>query len=270
VWDVFSVCSVNVNGIRAAQRRGGVEWLAARSPDVVLLQEVRASTPQLTEAIADLGSGHVAHAESDQAGRSGVAIVSRSPLTEVSVGVGDDPGVTSGRWVEAVTDSGAGPVRVASVYVHSGEAGTARQDEKYAFLDAMTAAMARLVHDPIPTLVCGDVNIAHTSRDIRNAKGNIGKAGYLPAEQEYLSRWLGIGWVDLGRRFAGDVDGPYTWWSWRGQAFDRNTGWRIDYAYATPDLASKLVGVDVGRAASYAERWSDHAPVTVSFSVNSG
>lgn len=262
---VFSVCSANVNGIRAAQRRGGVQWLASRSHHVVLLQEVRASTAQLTDAVADLGEVHLAHAESEQAGRSGVAILSRSPLTDVRIGVGADASITSGRWVEAVVESGAGPVRVVSVYVHSGEAGTAKQVEKYAFLDAMTTRMAQLLSDPVPTLMCGDVNIAHTARDIRNAKGNVGKAGYLPAEQEYLSRWLGIGWTDLGRRFAGDVDGPYTWWSWRGQAFDRDTGWRIDNAYATPALATRLVTVEVGRAASYAERWSDHAPVTVTF-----
>ncbi|MDQ1248464.1 MAG: Exodeoxyribonuclease [Actinomycetota bacterium] len=261
------MCSANVNGIRAAQRRGGVEWLAERAHDVVLLQEVRASTAQLTEAVADLGPVHLAHAESAQAGRSGVAIVSRSPLSDVRIGVGDDEAITSGRWIEASVDSEIGPVRLISVYVHSGEAGTARQKEKYLFLDAATARMAALVAESVPTLLCGDINIAHTSRDIRNAKGNIGKAGYLPAEQEYLSRWLGIGWTDLGRRFAGDVDGPYTWWSWRGQAFDRDTGWRIDNAYATPGLAARVVDVRVGRAASYAERWSDHAPVTLRFRV---
>lgn len=262
---MFSVCSANVNGIRAAERRGGVQWLADRAHDAILLQEVRASPGQLTESIAALGEVHLAHAEAEQAGRSGVAIVSRAPLSEVRVGVGADASITSGRWVEGVVSSEVGPVRLVSVYVHSGEAGTAKQVEKYAFLDAMTARMAELVDDPTPTLVCGDINIAHTARDIRNAKGNVGKAGYLPGEQEYLSRWLGIGWTDLGRRFAGDVDGPYTWWSWRGQAFDRNTGWRIDYAYATAGLVGRLAEVEVGRAASYAERWSDHAPVTVTF-----
>lgn len=262
---MLSVCSVNVNGIRAAQRRGGVEWLASKPHDVVLLQEVRASTSQLAESVADLGELHLAHAESSQAGRSGVAILSRTPLTDVRIGVGADEAITTGRWVEAVTASSLGDVRVVSVYVHSGEAGTRRQDDKYAFLNAMTVRMAELLTDPIPTVICGDINIAHTARDIRNAKGNVGKAGYLPAEQEYQSRWLGIGWADLGRRFAGDVDGPYTWWSWRGQAFDRDTGWRIDYAYATTPLAQRLSEVRVFRAPSYAERWSDHAPVVVTF-----
>lgn len=261
---MLAVCSVNVNGIRAAERRGGVGWLARTGHDIVLLQEVRASPGQLRTATAELGDLHVAHAEAQAAGRSGVAILSRTPMLEVRESV-DARFTGSGRWVEAVADTALGPVRLVSVYVHTGQADSPKQDEKYGFLDAMTARLAELATDDTPTLMAGDLNIAHTPLDIRNAKGNVGKAGFLPAEQAYLSRWLAAGWVDLGRAHAGDVDGPYTWWTWRGQAFDRDVGWRIDYAFATPDLASRLQGVEVGRAPSYAERWSDHAPLTVRF-----
>lgn len=264
---MLAVCSVNVNGIRAAHRRGGIDWLArGGGHDVVLLQEVRASTPQLQEATAGLGEFHVAHAEATAAGRSGVAILSRTPVRDVRETLAE-PFAGSGRWVEATVDTELGPVRMVSVYVHTGQADSPRQDEKYAFLEAMTERLAELADAGVPALVAGDLNIAHTARDIRNAKGNVGKAGYLPAEQEYLSRWTAEGcWVDLGRAHAGDVDGPYTWWTWRGQAFDRDVGWRIDYAFATADLAQRLAAVEVGRAPSYAERWSDHAPVTVRFS----
>ena len=135
-----------------------------------------------------------------------------------------------------------------SVYVHTGEADSPRQDEKYAFLEAMTERMAELADAGVPTLVAGDLNIAHTARDIRNAKGNVGKAGYLPAEQEYLSRWTADGcWVDL------DAPTPATWTALHlvdlaRRAFDRDVGWRIDYAFATADLAQRLAAVEVGRA----------------------
>ncbi len=263
---VLKICTVNVNGVRAAQRRGGMDWLTTNRHDAVLMQEVRASDEQLRSSVVELAPAHVTHAPSDKPGRSGVAIMSDRPLGDMRVGVGTDEFASSGRWLESsIDDDALGKVRLVSVYIHSGEAGTEKQDEKYRFLDAMSERLAALASDDVPTVVCGDFNIAHTEQDIKNAKGNRNKAGFLPEEREYLTRWLDSGWVDLGRAHAGDTDGPYTWWSWRGQAFDRDTGWRIDCAYATPDLAARLAFVEVGRAPSYAERWSDHAPVTVAF-----
>lgn len=251
----------NVNGIRAAARRGGLAWLAAQQPDVITLQEVRATAGQLAQALEEggLGGYHVAHAEAEQAGRAGVAILSLEPFDGVTVGLAagvDD----AGRWLEAVVSG----MTVVSCYVHTGEAGTPRQDVKYAFLDAMTARMADL---PDPALVTGDLNIAHREVDIKNWRGNIAKAGFLPAERAYFDRWAAAGWVDLGRRFGGEGPGPYTWWSWRGKAFDNDAGWRIDHALATPGLAARVTSVAVARAPAYAERWSDHAPVVVEVSA---
>ncbi len=144
---MLAVCSVNVNGIRAAHRRGGIDWLArGGGHDVVLLQEVRASTPQLQEATAGLGEFHVAHAEATAAGRSGVAILSRTPVRDVRETLAE-PFAGSGRWVEATVDTELGPVRMVSVYVHTGQADSPRQDEKYAFLEAMTERLAALA-DP--------------------------------------------------------------------------------------------------------------------------
>lgn len=260
---MLRVCSVNVNGVRAAARRGGVQWLTDNRHDLVLMQEVRASDDQLREAVSDLGFDEVAHAPANQAGRSGVAILSHTPLRDVRIGLGDEF-TEAGRWIEATAQTALGDVTVVSVYVHTGEAETAKQDEKYRFLSAMGQRLTELSERP-RVLVAGDFNIAHTERDIRNAKGNRGKAGFLPEEQHYLTAWLESGWVDLGRRHAGEVDGPYTWWTWRGQAFDRDVGWRIDYMFTTPALAEQLTSYEVGRAPSYAERWSDHAPVSAQF-----
>ena len=248
-----------MNGVRAAYRRGGLSWITDQSPDIVTMQEVRASPAELQSTLVAGGMAdwHVAHAEADVAGRAGVAIVSREPLSDVEIGL---PGFEqSGRWIQARV----GDVSMVSAYVHTGEAGTAKQDEKYAFLEAVGARLKTLVGSP--AVLTGDLNICHTARDLRNTKGNIGKAGYLPGEQDHLSGWADAGWVDTARQQAGDVDGPYTWWSWRGKAFDNDTGWRIDYQWASPSLAGAVTAARVGRAQTYAQRWSDHAAVVVDY-----
>lgn len=253
--------SANVNGIRAAARRGGLDWLARQAPDVLTLQEVRATTAQLHAELrgTPFADWNLAHAPAVQAGRAGVAVLSAYPLLEPQSGLTGFE--DQGRWVEAVATTRLGPVRFISCYVHTGQAGTARQEEKYAFLEAMTTRLARVRDEAV--VLTGDLNVCHTQRDLKNHKGNRGKAGYLPEEQTYLSKWFGDGWVDVTRRAAGDVDGPYTWWSWRGKAFDNDTGWRIDYAIYSASVAGRVSDVTVGRAATYADRWSDHAALVV-------
>jgi exodeoxyribonuclease-3 len=263
------VISANVNGIRAAARRGAMPWLLAQEPDVLCLQEVRASDTDLMKALADAGFGdwHVAHTECSAKGRAGVAIASRTGHSGQRIGI-DDLFVDHGRWVEVDLDTAAGPVTIVSAYVHTGEAETDRQVEKYAFLDAMSTRMARAAVADELMLVTGDLNIAHREADLKNWKGNLRKSGFLPDERAYLDRWFSDGtWVDVHRAFAGEGPGPYTWWSWRGKAFDNDAGWRIDYQIASRRLAARATGASVGRAPTYAERWSDHAPVIVDFDL---
>jgi exodeoxyribonuclease-3 len=267
---VLTVATVNVNGIRAAVRRGMPAWLTGRAPDVLCLQEVRAPDEVLCALLTDaLGDGwHVAHCEPTDAGtkgRAGVAVATRLPVgaQRASLHPRFDG---AGRWVELDVQAPDGPVTVVSAYVHTGEAETPRQEEKTAFLDAMTDRLAALTASGATALVCGDLNIAHREADIRNWRANQKKAGFLPAERAYFDRWLdGLGWVDVVRALHPGVEGPYAWWSWRGKAFDNDTGWRIDHQLATPDLAARAVEAVVDRAPSYAERFSDHAPVVVRF-----
>ena len=266
---MFNVVSANVNGVRAALRRDGLSWLAALHADVLCLQEVRASDDQLRTALQDggLGAYSVSHAPADAVGRAGVAVLSLVPPVASRVGL---PGFEDcGRWLEVDLVTADGPLTVVSAYVHTGEAGTPRQDEKFAFLDAMTARMNELAGRAADgngeAVITGDLNVAHAEADLKNWKGNLGKAGFLIEERAYFDGWFGAGWTDLGRHHAGEGPGPYTWWSWRGKAFDNDTGWRIDYQLATAGLTSRSVKVEVGRAASYAERWSDHASVSVWF-----
>ncbi len=251
----MKLVSANVNGIRAAVRRGGLDWLRAQAPDIVCLQEVRATDDQLAGALGDAFEGwHLEHRPSGvRPGHAGVAVLSRWPLTATEeLGEADD----QGRWLAVRVATPNGPLEVASVYVHTGEADTPAQDDKHRFL----AAMGKWMEQRGPALVCGDLNVAHREADIKNWKGNRGKAGFLESERAYLDHWYErLGWVDLGR------DAGYTWWSWRGKAFDNDAGWRIDCVLASPDLAGSCRSFTVGRADSYAQRWSDHAAVVAEF-----
>lgn len=264
---VLSIATVNVNGIRAAFRRGMPSWLETNAPDIITLQEVRAPDDIVQEYLAS--DWNIAHTEAADKGRAGVAIITKLPLENIVVGCGDSYFDTSGRWIEAdiPTPSGA-KITVISAYVHSGEVGTPRQDDKYRFMDQMTVRLAELAASGKNVVITGDLNVGHTELDIKNWKGNVKNAGFLPEERAYFDEWLADGtWVDIGRRLAGDVPGPYTWWSYRGKAFDNDAGWRIDYQLAVEELAKRAVSARVDRAPSYDTRWSDHAPLVVEYDL---
>ncbi|MCR6690671.1 exodeoxyribonuclease III [Cellulomonas sp.] len=270
---MLSIATVNVNGIRAAYRRGMGQWLETRAPDVLLLQEVRATDEILADHLSP-DAWHLAHEASQTKGRSGVAIASRLPMSAVRIGLGTGVPGDSGRWVEADLEVPARPgapartLTVVSAYVHSGTLNTPSMDEKYAFLDAVTARLRQIVDGGGYAVVAGDVNIAHREADIRNWKGNLKSAGFLPRERAYLDTWIDeLGWHDEGRELGGEGPGPFTWWSWRGKAFDNDAGWRIDYQLATPALAEVAVKAVVDRAETYAERFSDHAPLVVEYDL---
>ncbi|MEY5145506.1 MAG: hypothetical protein RL745_875 [Actinomycetota bacterium] len=272
----LAVITANVNGIRAAARRGGLDWLHQADADVICLQEVRATHEQLHEVLSasPLRDLHVFHDPAPSLGRAGVAVLSKYPFTATRNSVRHVPLDRSGRWIEADIDSGVGPLTIVSTYVHAGEVGTTRQDEKYAFLAAMDKRVKSLATKAAKgerqVLVCGDFNIAHKEIDIKNWRANRENAGFLPDERAYLDRWFASAhWDDLGRRFGGPGPGPYTWWSWRGRGFDTDGGWRIDYVMASAAIAGLATGVEVGKAPSYTERWSDHAPVTATFAAPS-
>jgi len=266
---MLRVATINVNGIRAAFRKGMDVWLAGRDCDVVTLQEVRAPDEIVRELVAETGY-HLAHTESVAKGRAGVAILSRNEPKDVRVSCGDTMFDDTGRWVEAdVPFDDSSLLTVVSAYVHSGGVGTPQQDEKLRFLDQMLVRMADISASGAHGVVTGDLNIGHTESDIKNWKGNVGKAGFLPEERAYLDRVAAeLGWVDVHRALSGDVGGgPYTWWSMRGKAFDNDAGWRIDYQLATPELAAGARVAHVDRAPSWSERWSDHAPLVVDYDL---
>jgi exodeoxyribonuclease-3 len=269
---MLTVTTVNVNGVRAAAKKGFLGWLESTSSDVVCLQEVRAEPDQLPAQLREPDGWHAYHAPAAAKGRAGVSVLTRRAPTAVRVGCGAAEFDASGRYLEIDLPHAGGTVTVGSLYLPSGEVGTSRQDEKYRFMDAflvhLTALRERAAEDGGHALVCGDWNIAHQEADLKNWRSNQKSAGFLPEERAWLTRVLEPdAWADVVRLLHPDTVGPYSWWSYRGKAFDNDSGWRIDLQVATAGLAKTAVRAAVERAASYDLRWSDHAPVTVTYDL---
>lgn len=263
------ISTVNVNGVRAAAKKGLLEWLADTTADVVCLQETRATDEQVLETLAPAldGGWHAATAEPAAKGRNGVAVLSKQAPDATRIGFGDNEFADAGRYLEA----DFGPLTVASLYLPSGEAQTPRQDEKERFMQVFAEHLettgAQAQQSARDVVVCGDWNIAHTELDLKNWRTNRKNSGFLPNEREWLSTLFGddTHWVDVVRSLYPEQEGPYSWWSYRGKAFDNDAGWRIDYQVATRGLAARAHHARVERAAGYDSRWSDHAPVTVDY-----
>jgi exodeoxyribonuclease-3 len=264
---------VNVNGLRAASGKGFDQWLAATGADVVCLQEVRAEHAQVPPQLREPeGWACPLFAPAAAKGRAGVGLYTRVEPTRTQVGFGSSEFDDSGRYVEIdlPPSDGLPGITVASLYLPSGETGTPRQEEKERFMEEFLAylisARKRLETAGRELVVCGDWNIAHREADLKNWKSNQKTAGFLPEERAWLSRVFDeAGYVDIVRALHPDELGPYSWWSYRGRAFDNDAGWRIDLVCTTPGIAAKATSAKVERANSHPERWSDHAPVTVTF-----
>lgn len=276
------VTTVNLNGIRAAHKRGVHDWLETEKPAVLLMQEVRAPADVATHLLGSQWESLWVPCRIK--GRAGVGIAVHKDRADllgadrVDSGADPDPrtslyegesDVDSGRWSEAtVVSPSGGRVRVVSAYFHSGEKGTPKQDAKMAHLERMDTRMRQMCSSGDDIVVAGDFNIVRSRADIKNWTPNHNKrAGVLDEEIAYLTGWLQAGWRDVTRELAGQMQGPYTWWSWRGKAFDNDAGWRIDYQFATPTLADRARAFSIGRAPSYDARFSDHAPLSIDYEL---
>lgn len=254
---MLRVTTFNANGLRAAVRKGFYDWLLEHRPDVVALQEVRAR-PEEIPPPPDGYRFEVVAAE--RAGYAGVALLARRPLRRLASGFGHEEFDREGRLLLA----DLGPCRLAALYVPSGSQGPERQASKDRFLEAFPPVLARW-HAEVRTIVAGDFNIAHRAIDLRNAKNNEKHSGFLPHERAWMDRLLAPGaWVDTLRLRHPDTPGLYTWWTYRGRAWEKDVGWRIDYQLVTPDLAPAVRHVAIARET----RFSDHAPYTVDYDLD--
>lgn len=262
------IITLNVNGIRAAARRGLFEWLPAQNADVVCLQEIRAGDEQLGDEVFRPRGMHCAFMNASRRGYSGVAIYSRKRPDAVIRGLGRAAG-NAAAWREFDDEARYielrfGRLSVASVYLPSGSSGEARQQAKFRFLDLFMPHLERLRRRRRDYILCGDWNIAHRQIDLENWRANQKRPGFLPEERAWMDRLLGeVRYVDAFRA-VDQRPQQYTWWSNRGRAWEKNVGWRIDYQIASPGLAGRIESASIYRD----DRFSDHAPLTIDYALD--
>lgn len=250
----MNITTWNVNGMRAALRKGFDVRRRRIKPDILLLQETRALPEQLPANRANPRGWHVHWHSAEKKGYAGTAIWSRHPIELLSTGMGlDDP---EGRVLRVRTNG----VQAVSVYLPSGSRSDEAQARKDRWMATFSEWMGEIVRSGEPIVIGGDLNIAHTDDDIHNPSGNRKTSGFLDHEREWFSTLLDQGWTDTQRVHAGRGKGPYSWWSNRGQARALNRGWRIDYLLTNPAFP-EVAGVATDREAGLA--CSDHAPVTL-------
>lgn len=253
----------NVNGLRAAIRKGFAEHIDQIRPDILLLQEIRVHPEQLPDDWAEPSGWHVHWNPARKKGYAGTAVWTRQPSELIRSGLTDrDPDV-EGR----VTHVRTAGMEVASVYLPSGSSGADKQASKEAWMRRFRPWASRQIGRRVPFVFGGDLNIAHTERDLFYAKGNQKNSGFLPHERAWFGRLLSSGWHDLVRIHAGDVDGPYSWWSNRGRARDLNRGWRIDYLLANAIVRCGFRSATIHRRGGL--EVSDHAPVSIDLDPDS-
>lgn len=270
----FRLTSLNFNGIRSAANKGVVDWVTKTKPDCMCVQEIKAQAGDLGELAQLAGMrGHFQFAQ--KKGYSGVGVYSRHEPSEVVIGfehqttMGSGEFNAEGRYVELRFDTPARKWSVISCYFPSGSSGPERQEAKFRFLAVMYDHL-RTLRAQRDFVLCGDVNIAHTEKDLKNWKSNQKNSGFLPEERAWMTRLLGNaktegGLVDVYRLLHPETtDECYTWWSQRGQAYAKNVGWRLDYHLATPALASAARRCDIYKQ----EKFSDHAPITVEYELS--
>lgn len=253
------IITVNVNGIRAAARKGFFDWLRRQRADVVCLQEVRAAPHQIEDPTYWPRSLSCHYLPAERAGYSGVALFARREPDELVRGLGWSDIDGEARYLEARF----GAISVVSLYLPSGTSGDARQAVKMDFLERFAEHLQRCRASGREFIICGDLNIAHRQIDLKNWRSNQKNSGFLPEERAWLDRVFDdIGFVDAFRT-VNQATEQYTWWSNRGQAWANNVGWRLDYQLVTPGLADKVLGASIYKR----KRFSDHAPLIMDYEL---
>ncbi len=231
----MKIITLNANGIRAAERKGLFPWLKHQHADFVCIQETKAQLHQLPPEQFMPQGYHYFQADADKKGYSGVALLTKQQPLKVEYGIGFEDFDREGRWLAIETDN----LIIASLYMPSGSSKESRQDFKYVCMDHIEHKIKQLNQQRKPFIICADWNIAHKKIDIKNWQANQKNSGFLPEERAWISKLLDE------------------------QAWQNNTGWRLDYHLTSPHFKNKVIRADIYKD----ERFSDHAPVIIDYSI---
>lgn len=252
---MISLFSWNVNGIRAVQKKGLLDWIKTTNPDILGLQEIKATPDQLDVELVNPPGYHAFWAPGQRKGYSGVALFTKQQPKSVRLGMGIDDYDNEGRTIVAEYDD----FIFITAYFPNGSRDHSRVPFKMAYKAAFLNYCEALRLQGKSIIFCGDVNTAHNEIDLARPKDNVKTTGFLPIERAWMNELVGKGYVDIYRDLNPTTEGAYTWWSNRSGARERNVGWRIDYFFISPDLRERVVAADIHPAVL----GSDHCPVSL-------
>jgi exodeoxyribonuclease-3 len=250
----ITLISWNVNGIRAVHKKGFNEWLQKSDPDILCLQETKASADQVPLEIAGAKGYHSYFSLGERKGYSGVGLLTKIEPKKVATELGSKACDGEGRIIRADFDD----FIVFNVYFPNGKASAERLQYKFDFYEDFLKYIAALCQRGKKVIFCGDVNTAHTAIDLARPKENEETSGFLPAERAWIDKCIKRGFVDTFRMFTNE-GGHYSWWDFKTRARERNIGWRIDYVFVSENLkeqvASAFINTDIFG--------SDHCPIGI-------
>jgi exodeoxyribonuclease-3 len=251
------IVTLNVNGLRSAAAKGFTSWMRRQKADIVCLQEIKAREEDLPKALLAPRGLHAFFHPAEKRGYAGVAIYARKEPDKVVLGLGIADIDAQGRFIQA----DFGNLSVISIYLPSGSSGEEAQARKFSFMERFLPRLEQMRACGREIVLCGDWNIAHKEIDLRNWRSNRKNSGFLPEERAWMTEIFGrVGWMDVFRCIDCRPD-QYTFWSNRGDAYNKNVGWRIDYQVATPGIARRARDCSIYKG----KRFSDHAPLIIDY-----
>lgn len=256
----INLVSWNINGIRAAEKKGFREWLEKGEFEVAAVQETKAHHPDILSSSLLAPDGYASYwaCAEEKKGYSGVAVYSKIPPKKVKTDFGDNLLSREGRMLEL----DFGNFVFINLYVPNGGSGTARLNYKLKFYDILLHYLKRLLKEDKKIIFCGDINTAHKEIDLARPKENANVSGFLPEEREWLDRFAEAGFADTFRMFHKE-GGYYSWWDQKTMARDRDVGWRLDYFFVSDNFKKNVKDAFILKDIM----GSDHAPVGVKIEI---
>ncbi|MEW6526425.1 MAG: exodeoxyribonuclease III [Spirochaetota bacterium] len=250
----LKLISWNVNGIRAVYKKGFSQWFVSEKPDILCLQETKASADQFPEELKNIDGYHLFTVEAQKKGYSGVALYSTLKPEKIETGFGIERFDTEGRILIAHYDTFV----LYNIYFPNGKASKERLHYKMDFYDAFLDHAESVRKKGKSIVMCGDVNTAHKEIDLARPKENENVSGFLPEERAWIDTFIAKGYTDTFRLFIKE-GGHYSWWDYKTKARERNIGWRIDYFFVSNDLVPKVKDAFILDTVE----GSDHCPVGI-------
>ena len=256
---MLKLYSWNVNGVRAAQRKGFLGWFHDTQPDILSIQETKAHPDQLDPELTQPEGYHAYWASAERKGYSGVALFSKEEPTSIELGLGIAEYDNEGRTIIADYDDFV----LIAAYFPNGGRDHSRVPFKMAYKEAFLNYCNRLRDAGRSVIFCGDVNTAHCEIDLARPKENEKSTGFLPEERAWIDEVVAQGYIDTFRNLYPDTEDAYSWWAYWGKARERNVGWRIDYFFVTPDLQDRITAAEIHADVI----GSDHCPVSLTLQL---